>query len=135
VPDVALKDLTGKTVRIAEYQGKVVLLDFWATYCDACHKAIPKFQKMSEADAAKGLEVLGISIDTDARNVPDYVKESGMKYRVLLDPGLDLARACGVRGLPATFLAGRDGKIRRQWVGYTDATFSEIESEVRAALQ
>lgn len=113
----------------------MVLLDFWATYCEACHKAIPLFQRMQETHAAKGFEVVGVNIDTYTGNVAQYVKEAGVKYRVLLDPKLEMARAFGVRGLPTAFLVSRDGKILRVWLGYKAETAAEMESEVKAAVQ
>jgi cytochrome c biogenesis protein CcmG/thiol:disulfide interchange protein DsbE len=130
-----VKDISGKTFGLAEVRGKVVLLDFWATYCEACHKSMPVFEKMHETHAAQGLEVIGVSIDTYTGNVPEFVKQNGMKYRILLDSDSAMYKAYGIRGLPATYLLGRDGRIRRQWVGYTQETLSEIESEVKTALQ
>ena len=133
-PDIELQDLAGGMARVTEYQGSVVLLDFWATYCEACHDSIPAFQRLQETYGAQGFDVMGVSIDTYAGGVGEYVREKGMKYRVLLDPKLEMARAYGVRGLPAAFLVGRDGNILRKWVGYDATIAAEIESEVKAAL-
>ncbi|MFH1725707.1 MAG: TlpA disulfide reductase family protein [Elusimicrobiota bacterium] len=134
-PNFELKDLSGKTVRLSDFQGKVTLLDFWATYCLPCHESIPAFQRMYERYRADGLEVVGISVDAYAEHVPEFVKERGMAYTVLLDSDETAMEAYGIRGLPETFLIDRDGRLRDHWVGFDGQLEEEIRAAVRASLR
>lgn len=133
-PDFALADLTGKTVRLSDLRGKVVLLDFWATYCLPCQDAIPELVELHKANQAKGFEVVGISVDAYSGHVPDFAKEHKMSYTVVLDPDQGTAKTYGFSQLPTTFLIGRDGRIIRKWLGYNEIIGSEIKEEVKAAL-
>jgi peroxiredoxin len=134
-PDFALKDLSGKTVRLSDFKGKVVLIDFWATYCIPCADAIPEFQKLYETHRDKGFEIVGISIDPFTDNVPAFVKEHGVGYKIVLDSDAEAQDAFGIRGLPETFLVGRDGALREHWIGYDDELEAEIRNAVESALR
>ncbi|MFH2201567.1 MAG: TlpA disulfide reductase family protein [Elusimicrobiota bacterium] len=134
-PEFALKDLTGRIVRLADFKGKVVLIDFWATYCLPCRDAIPELQALHDKHQAEGFAVIGISVDAYAGHVPDFVRELGVKYPVVLDPEQETARSFGFSQLPTTFLVDRSGRIRRKWLGYDPAIAEEIHREVAAALQ
>ena len=133
-PDFELDDLTGKKVRLSDFKGKVVLVDFWATYCLPCHEAIPELQALQDKFRDKGLEVVGISVDAYTGHVPEFVAEHGMKYAVVLDPDQSTAKSYGFSQLPTTFLIGRDGKIIRKWLGYDNAIGEEIRTQVAASL-
>ncbi|MCH8844118.1 MAG: TlpA family protein disulfide reductase, partial [SAR324 cluster bacterium] len=115
-------------------KGKVVLLDFWATYCIPCLDAIPEFQKLYELHRKEGFEVIGISIDSFTENVPTFVKELGVGYTIVLDPDAKAQDAYRIRGLPETFLVGRDGKVREHWIGYNAELEAEIKNAVKSAL-
>ncbi len=133
-PDFELKDLSGKIVRLSDFKGKVVLLDFWATYCIPCHESIPALQKMQDSYKAGGFEVVGLSIDAFAEAVPDFVKEKGIDYTIVLDPAQTTPRVFGIGGLPTAFLIGRDGMILRKWTGYSPGVVEEIERTVKETL-
>lgn len=110
----AAVDLQGDSVSLADFGGKVVLLNFWATWCTPCRHETPFLQALYASRAADGLVIVGASMDTrDARGqVEDFVQEYGVTYPILLDPqmrGSDLYR---VLGLPATFLVDREGILR-----------------------
>lgn len=110
----AAVDLSGDSVALSDFQGKAVLLNFWATWCAPCRHETPFLQALYEARSPDGLVILGASMDTrDARGqVEDFVEEYGVTYPILLDPqmrGSDLYR---VLGLPATFLVDREGILR-----------------------
>ena len=133
-PAFSLKDLSGKTVQLSDFKGKVVLLDFWATYCLPCLEAIPEFQKLYESHRKDGFEVIGISIDSFTDNVPSFVKEHGVGYKIVLDPDHKAQDAYKIRGLPETFLVGRDGMLREHWIGYDAELEAEIKNAVQSAL-
>ncbi len=117
-PEFALKDADGKTVHISDYHGKVVLLDFWATWCEPCRIEIPWFIEIERKNKDRGFEVLGVSMDDEGWEVvKPFVKENGMNYRVLIGNDATAEMYGGVESLPSTFLIDRTGKIAAVHIG------------------
>ncbi len=120
-PDFALKDGDGKTVKLSDYRGKVVLLDFWATWCGPCKMEIPWFEEFERSKRNQGFAVLGVSMDEDGWNaVRPFVKEMKMNYRVLLGDDRTADSYGGLEALPTTFIIDRDGRIAATHVGLAD---------------
>src|SRR5690348_11361212 len=117
-PGLSLKDLNGKPARLEDFRGKVVLLDFWATWCDSCLESLPVYEKLYESRRGDGLVVLGVDEDARAKGVAGFAAKRGVTYPVLLDTDKDAYYAYRVRGLPTTFLIDANGKIQRQWTGF-----------------
>lgn len=111
------------------------MLDFWATYCLPCADAIPEIQKLYEKHRKDGFEVVGISVDAFEKNVPSFVKEKGVGYTIVLDSDAKAQDAYRVRGLPETFLVGRDGALLEHWIGYDEELEAEIKNAVESALR
>ena len=113
-PDFEVKDTTGKPLSIANYKGKVVLLDFWATWCGPCVHELPNVIKTYEAHHPKGFEVIGISLDKDQDKLASFTKEKNMTWVQYFD-GLvwenKLAVKYGINSIPATFLLDGQGTI------------------------
>jgi thiol-disulfide isomerase/thioredoxin len=111
------KDLEGKPVTLADYKGKVVLIDFWATWCGPCRAEMPNVIKAYTKYRAKGFEVLGISLDRpgDVEKLKSYIKDKAMPWRQVhySEGPNDVATAYGVEGIPHTVLVGADGKVIR----------------------
>jgi cytochrome c biogenesis protein CcmG/thiol:disulfide interchange protein DsbE len=123
-----LKDLNGKDVSLSAYKGKVILLDFWATWCGPCKIEIPGFIELYSKYRAKGLQVVGFSVDEPVSTVKPYVEQMKMNYPVLVGQGReDVLEAFGpLIGMPTTFIIGRDGRICKTHAGYTTKdTFEE----------
>jgi peroxiredoxin len=119
-PDFALKDAEGKTVHLSEYRGKVVLLDFWATWCDPCRLEIPWFIDLQRKNKDKGFDVLGVSMDDEGWEVvKPFMRDVGVNYRVLIGNDQTTEMYGGVDALPTTFLIDRQGKIAAVHVGLT----------------
>ena len=117
-PDFALKDADGKTVHLSEYRGKVVLLDFWATWCDPCRLEIPWFIDLQRKNKDKGFEVLGVSMDEEGWEVvKPFMRSVGMNYRVVIGNDETTQMYGGVDSLPSTFLIDRQGKIAAIHIG------------------
>ena len=128
----ALKDLSGRTVSLGDFKGKVVLLDFWATFCSPCVKAMPKLQKLHDQNAAKGFAVVGIATDEEGEKlVRPMVAKTKVSYPILLDNAA-VWKAYGVETLPALFLIGRDGQVIQRFGGGAD--HKTIEAAVAKAL-
>jgi thiol-disulfide isomerase/thioredoxin len=131
-PAISLTDIEGKKLELAEYKGKVVVLDFWATWCGPCRIEIPGLIEMQDKYANQGFSVIGISFDDEADPVVQFYKEFKMNYPVAVGNQRIGELYGGVFGLPTTFLIGRDGRIYAKHTGATDV--SVIEDEVRQLL-
>ncbi len=113
-PDFNEKDLDGKPFSIAQYKGKVVLVDFWATWCGPCVAELPNVLKAYEDYHGKGFEIVGISLDSDEQKMRAFIKERKMAWSQYFDgKGWDnkLAVQYGVHAIPATYLLDREGKV------------------------
>jgi peroxiredoxin len=109
-PEFTLKDLSGKTWKFAELRGKVVLVNFWATWCPPCRKEMPDLEALYERFGSQGLVVLGIS-DEQAAKVDPFIRERKISFPVLLDPGRKINEMFVVEGIPKTFVYDREGKL------------------------
>lgn len=118
-PDVAVATLNGSTWRLSDQKGKVVLVDFWATWCGPCRMTIPHMIEMRNLIGEDRLEIVGISLDKGgAAIVEPFVRQMGINYTILLDPQARSAdQFGGVQGIPAFFLIDRSGKIAASMVG------------------
>jgi cytochrome c biogenesis protein CcmG/thiol:disulfide interchange protein DsbE len=132
-PEFELKDLAGKNVRLSDYHGKVVLLNFWATWCPPCKEEMPWFVDLQQRYGAQGLQVIGVAMDdSDQKKIESFAKQLGVNYPVLLGKE-STAHAYGdVQFLPDTFYIGRDGKIVSHVQGLINR--KEIEEQVKKAL-
>ncbi len=107
-------DLDGKPVSLADYRGKLVLLDFWATWCGPCIAEMPNVKEVYEKYHDRGFEIIGISLDTDAAALHKFIKENQLPWRQIFDGKrwkTPLAQQYGVRGIPAQFLIDRAGRV------------------------
>jgi len=114
----ALKDIDGATVKLAELKGKVLVLNFWATWCVPCEAEIPDFVDLQTRYAAEGLRLVGVSVDDPVKKLKSYVAGHKMNYPVLQGRGHDdILDAYALSTLPMTVLIGRDGRICTKYSG------------------
>lgn len=132
-PAFALKDVDGNTVDSSRFAGKATVINFFASWCPPCRQETPGFVEVHEKYRDKGLEMVGISLDTDTSgNLPRFIADNRIGYRVLLG-NPEIAREFGgVQAVPTTFFVGKDGLIRNVHVGYMAP--EKFESEVRKIL-
>jgi peroxiredoxin len=109
-PDFTLNDLSGAALHMVDLRGKVVLLNFWATWCPPCRKELPSLEALSARFGSRGLVVIGIS-DEDAAKVEPFVRRLAISYPILLDPGRAVNRAFAIQGIPKSFVYDRSGKL------------------------
>jgi len=127
-PDFSLTDLsTRHNFNLSDYRGKVVVLDFWATWCDPCKEEIPHFIEMQSKYAGEGLQVLGISMDDDEKPVRAFQQQFKMNYPVAIGNPQLASQYGGILGLPITFLIDRQGRISARHVGATNKAVFETE--------
>jgi peroxiredoxin len=131
-PDFSLRDLSGQTVTLASYRGKVVLLDFWATWCTPCREEIPRFVELQSKYGAQGLQIIGISMDDEEDQVRDFDATFPMNYPVVMGNARIGELYGGVLGLPVAFLIGREGRIEARHAGAVG--FAQVEAEIRRLL-
>jgi cytochrome c biogenesis protein CcmG/thiol:disulfide interchange protein DsbE len=132
-PDFTVTDIQGKKLSLSDYRGKVVLLDFWATWCAPCLEEIPHFVDMQQKLGPEGFQTIGISMDDGPRPVEKFYQDHKLNYPVAIGDDKLATSYGGIMGLPVTFVINRDGQIRKKFVGATDPAL--IEQEVVAALK
>ncbi len=135
-PDFTLKSLDGKTYRLSELRGKVVVLNFWATWCPDCIEEMPSLQKAYTRFKNDGLVVLGVSIDRKKEKVAQFVKRLKITYPILLDTSGDVfIKKYTVIGLPSTFIIDRNGVISERIIGRYDFTSKVFQEKIQRLLK
>jgi cytochrome c biogenesis protein CcmG/thiol:disulfide interchange protein DsbE len=136
VPDFPLKDTKGNTIRLSELKGKVVLIEFWATWCEACREAIPDLIDIYKNNRERDFEFLAVSIDEgpDARErVIQFIKEHGIPYKVAIS-GISLSERFGVYTIPSIFLINKEGILVKKYPGYFPDMAVKIDKEIKRLL-
>lgn len=127
-PNWQLQDLEGKSVKLSDFKGKVVLLNFWATWCPPCRREIPDFVALQKQYADKGLVIIGVSMDEGgAEVVKPFAKKIGINYPIVLGDQKTAAAYGGIQVVPTTFVIDKTGKIAAQHEGGADRTTFEAE--------
>jgi peroxiredoxin len=138
-PEFAVKAVAGPkgTVSLKSLRGKVVLVDFWGTFCEPCKKSFPKLQDLSTKYAASGLRIVGISEDEadDKEKIPGFADTYGAKFTLGWDEDKSIARAYKPETMPSSFLIDKKGVIRFAHVGYHDGEEAKVEREVKELLE
>lgn len=133
-PDFMLDDLQGGTFRLSDQSGKIVILDFWATWCPPCEEAVPHLNELQETYGSQGLQIVGISLDRrGARVVKPFAKRHKIKYKVLVgDYDKVVEDYGGIIGIPTMFIIDRNGNIVAKYIGFVEK--EELESEIKKLL-
>src|SRR3954469_18977773 len=134
VENVAGPGLDGKTVRIEELRGRVVLLDFWATWCEPCRESLPFYADLEKELGPQGLTVAAVSIDADDAPVRDYFK-TPPPFLVLRDPDGAIAERMGVSTMPTSFLIDRAGAPREKLQGFRAEERESVRARIVSLLQ
>lgn len=133
-PDFALPSIDGKTVTLSQLRGKVVLLDFWATWCSPCRLAIPHLNNLYKTHRERELEIIGLSLD---KGSPEMLKRfsvsMAIEYTIVMADD-KVAKDYGISPIPTTYLIDRDGSITNKWVGFSQNLMSTISAETEKLL-
>jgi peroxiredoxin len=132
-PDFSLESLDGKNMRLSDFRGKAVLLNFWATWCSPCKIEMPWFVDLQKQYGPKGLQIVGVAMDEASKeDIAKFAKDMGVNYPVLLGKEAIGDQYGGVPALPESFFIGRDGKIVDKIIGLKGK--GEIEEAIQKAL-
>ena len=133
-PALALKDIEGATHRLADYRGKVVLINFWATWCAPCRDEMPSIQRLKDKLSGRPLVVLAFNLDEPESRIRKFLAQMKLDFPILLDPERKTARAWQARILPASFVVGPDGKIRYSLVGEINWDHEQVVARISELL-
>jgi thiol-disulfide isomerase/thioredoxin len=126
-PDFSLPNLTGQPVTLSSYRGKVVLLDFWATWCGPCKEEIPHLVDLQNRYGSEGLQIIGVSMDDSPGPVREFSQQFKMNYPVVMGNAKTGELYGGILGLPIAFVIGQDGRINARHIGATSSSVFEKE--------
>lgn len=133
-PDFGGRTAEGGTVSLAGLRGRVVLLTFWATWCQECRPEMPVFEQLHREFAIQGFTVVGVNIREGRRAIQQYARELGLTFPLILDPSGAIQVSYGVIGLPTTFLIGRDGRAVALAIGPRDWGTAQVRALIQALL-
>ncbi len=135
-PDIALVDLNGKPLKLSELEGKVVLIDFWASWCAPCKEELPVLEKLHKAYAADGLVIVGVNIDKDAGIAREFLTKNklALSFPIVNDKSHDVAKRYAPPTMPSSYLVDRSGKIRYVHAGFRASDEEKLKTEIKAML-
>ena len=133
-PPLALQDIDGKPHRLQDYRGKVVLINFWATWCGPCREEMPSLNRLRASLAGRPFVVLAVNLAESEARIRRFTQEVPLDFLILLDRDTAVAKAWKARILPASFLVGPDGRIRYSVLGEIDWTKEHVHKTIHALL-
>ncbi|MEE8495515.1 MAG: TlpA disulfide reductase family protein [Xanthomonadales bacterium] len=135
-PAFSLPRLGGDTpLALADLRGKLVYVDFWASWCGPCRKSLPLYEEMQASFPANRFRIIAINLDEDREDVLHFLASRPVSYPILLDPEGVTASQWQIRVMPSSFLLDTDGAIVKAWVGFELSHIEEIKNEVRSLLR
>lgn len=134
-PEIQLKDLSGKPVTLSALKGKVVIVDFWASWCGPCRQSMPVLEKLSKTYKEKGLVVLGVNIDNDAKSASKFLAEVPVSFVVVNDADKRVARAYAPPTMPSSYIIDKQGRVRQVHAGFKAGDAKQLEAEIQQLLQ
>ena len=134
-PDFALKSATGENLRLSEYRGDVVMINFWATWCGPCRQEMPLLDDLYNRYQRVGFNLLGVNIDDDSGRAMQMYEELGVSFPVLFDEKKEVSKLYQVEAMPVTILVDRHGTVRHVHLGYKPGYEEKYLTEIRALLR
>ncbi|NYE63066.1 thiol-disulfide isomerase/thioredoxin [Duganella sp. 1224] len=132
-PQFDLPGLDG-AVKLAKLQGKVVYVDFWASWCGPCRQSFPWMNEMQARYGAKGLQIVGVNVDAKTDDARQFLAATPARFAIAFDPQGATPRSYGIKGMPSSVLIGPDGKVLMEHSGFREADRAELESRIQSAL-
>jgi len=132
-PDINLPGMNGN-VQLESLKGKVVYLDFWASWCLPCKKSFPWMYDIKQSYADQGFEILAVNLDKDKALADAFLKEMKINFKVAFDESGETASDYKLRGMPSSYLIGRDGKVYASHIGFRDDDKAKLEQAIKSLL-
>ena len=134
-PDFVLKSASGDNLRLSEFRGDVVMINFWATWCGPCRQEMPILDELYSRYQRVGFNLLGVNIDDDSGKAMNMIAELGVSFPVLFDTRKEVSKLYAVDAMPVTILVDRDGKVRHVHQGYKPGYEQDYLNEIRSLLR
>lgn len=134
-PPLALPDAKGTTVSIADLKGKVVYVDFWASWCGPCRRSFPWMGEMQQKYGPKGLQIVAVNVDKKRADADRFLATTPGAFTVVFDPTGATPTAWDVKGMPTSYLVDRAGRIVNVDTGFHEASKAALEAKLRAAVE
>ena len=134
MPEIGLSDLSGKPVTVASLAGKVVVIDFWATWCAPCREELPMLQKLYKKYGAQGLVVVGVSVDKDVANIKQFMQKMPLSFPIVHDAAHAVSGKYSPPRMPSSYIVDRKGIVRYVHGGYRAEDAAEFEKQVQTLL-
>lgn len=132
-PQFDLQGMDG-AVQLAKLTGKVVYVDFWASWCGPCRQSFPWMNEMQAKYGPRGLQIVGVNVDAKSEDAKTFLATTPAKFTIAFDPKGATPRQYGIKGMPSSVLIGPDGKVLLEHSGFRDADRAELEAKIQSAL-
>jgi thiol-disulfide isomerase/thioredoxin len=134
LPRFELENVAGGTTKSSDLQGKVLVIDFWATWCDPCLSEIPKYNRIADEYKGKNVEIIGVAVESKREDIVAKVKDMGIKYPILVGNDKIVDNFGGIVGWPTTFIITKDRKIYGKYIGATANKEQRLKSDIDKLL-
>ncbi|MFZ6812923.1 TlpA family protein disulfide reductase [Undibacterium sp. Rencai35W] len=133
-PEAVLQGVS-TSYRLSDFKGKLVYLDFWASWCGPCKKSFPWMNVMQSKYGSQGFKIIAVNVDTDNEDWKNFLAAVPANFDIALDPKGAVAKLFDIKGMPTSVLVSRDGKVIAQHAGFNDETRNRIEKEIQLQLE
>ncbi|KPK39622.1 MAG: redoxin [Gammaproteobacteria bacterium SG8_47] len=134
-PDFTLKSQSGSNLKLSEFRGQVVMLNFWASWCGPCRQEMPLIEQLHQRYSPLGFTVLGINVEEDSRKAQELLREIRVSFPILFDTQNSASKLYDVSAMPSTVFVDRDGNLRYLHKGYKPGYEHEYEKQIKALLR
>lgn len=133
-PDFSLKNLKGETVKLSDYKGKVVMINFWASWCGPCRQEMPLLEDMSNELGKAGFVLLGVNVDEDPADAKDFLSDVPVTFQILLDSKMEVAELYKTQAMPSSFFVDKSGNLAHLHAGYKKGEEEDYRKVIKKLL-
>lgn len=129
-PGFTARTFDGKEVSLADFRGKIVFVDFWASWCSPCRESLPMYDKLAADFGTDNFAIIAVNLDETAADAKKFIAQHPVRYTIVQNPQGDIPKAFGLSGMPSSYLIDRDGKVRQRYVGFEPTDISALKNEI-----